>query len=232
MMHDTYYGNDQVHSVNGSGMNITHIGKSIIPTPLCNLALNNVLHVPSTQNNLISVHRFTLDNDTFIEFHPFFFLIEDQKTRRVLLCGQCKGDLYPLPSSASKFRKLVFSAIKIPLDQWHYRLGHRSRNIVPRVISKYNLPCSHIDSSDPSICDASTCAKAHQLPYSVSSSSTSVPLELLYSDVWGPAIDSFDRKKYHVSFIDDYSKFTWIYFFAISLRCLIFFLNFNSMLSA
>jgi hypothetical protein len=29
--------------------------------------------------NLMSVHQLTLDNDTFIEFHPFFFLIEDQK---------------------------------------------------------------------------------------------------------------------------------------------------------
>jgi hypothetical protein len=120
MMHDAYYGNDQVHTANGLGMDITCIGKSIIPTPLCNLALNNVLHIPSTQKNLISVHRFTLDNDTFIEFRPFFFLIKDQKMRRVLLRRQCKGGLYPLPSSASKFRKLVFSAIKIPLDRWHY----------------------------------------------------------------------------------------------------------------
>jgi hypothetical protein len=36
-------------------------------------------------------------------------------------------------------------------------------------------------------------------------------LELVYSDVWGPAIDSFGQKNYYVSFIDDYSKFTWIY---------------------
>jgi hypothetical protein len=36
-------------------------------------------------------------------------------------------------------------------------------------------------------------------------------LELVFSDVWGLAIDSFSRKKYYVSFIDDYSKFTWIY---------------------
>jgi hypothetical protein len=34
----------------------------------------NVLHVPSTHKNLILVHRFTLDNDIFIEFHPYFFL--------------------------------------------------------------------------------------------------------------------------------------------------------------
>jgi hypothetical protein len=77
-MHDAYYGNDRVHTANESGMDITRIGRSIILTPLRNLALNNVLHVPSVQKNLISVHRFTLDNDTFNEFHHFF-LIKDKK---------------------------------------------------------------------------------------------------------------------------------------------------------
>jgi hypothetical protein len=90
MMHDAYYGNDQVHTANGSGMDITCIGKSIILTPICNLALNNVLHVHSMQKNLISVHQFTLDNDTFIKFHSFF-LIKDRETWRVLLHELCKG---------------------------------------------------------------------------------------------------------------------------------------------
>jgi histone deacetylase 1/2 len=54
-------------------------------------------------------------------------------------------------------------------------------------------------------------AKVHQLPYPKSSSQSSFPLELIFSDVWGPACDSFGHKKYYVSFIDDFSKFTWIY---------------------
>jgi hypothetical protein len=76
-MHEPYHGNDQIHAANGPGMSITRIGNSIIPTPSHNLVLNNVLHVPSTHKNLISVHRFTLDNDTLIEFHLYFFLIKD-----------------------------------------------------------------------------------------------------------------------------------------------------------
>jgi hypothetical protein len=77
-MHDPYTGTDQIHAANGPGMDITHIGTFIIPTPTCNLTLNNVLHVPATHKNIISVHCFTFDNDIFIEFHPFFFLIKDQ----------------------------------------------------------------------------------------------------------------------------------------------------------
>jgi len=54
-------------------------------------------------------------------------------------------------------------------------------------------------------------AKSHQLPYPKSTSISSAPLQLVFSVVWGPAPDSVGRNKYYVSFIDDYSKFTWIY---------------------
>jgi hypothetical protein len=188
-MHDAYSGNDQIHATNDLGMDITCIGNTIIPTPTRYLVLQNVLHVPSTHKNLISIHHFALDNDTFIEFHPYFFLINDQKMRKRLLHGPCKGGLYPLPPLTSKFQKLVLSAIRIPVDRWHNRLSHR--DIVHRIISESNLPCAPFDSSSESMCDACACAKAHQLPFLVSSSHSSTPLELMFSDVWGPAIDSF-----------------------------------------
>jgi hypothetical protein len=72
--------------------------------------------------------------------------------RKVLLQGPCRGGLYPLPPSRSKFWKLVFHATKIPIDQWHSRLGHPSRDIVHRVISKNKLPCATFDSSCSSVC--------------------------------------------------------------------------------
>lgn len=54
--------------------------------------------------------------------------------------------------------------------------------------------------------------KSHQLPYSRSSSVSSFPLDFVFSDVRGAALESAGRKKYYVSFIYDYSKFTLIYF--------------------
>jgi hypothetical protein len=81
-MHGTYGGHDQIHVANESVMNIAHIDTSIIPTSTRTLTLNNVLHVPSAQKNLLSVHHFTLYNDTFIEFHPYFFFLRIQKRGR------------------------------------------------------------------------------------------------------------------------------------------------------
>jgi hypothetical protein len=115
-MHDAYNGTDQIHVPNGAGMEISHVGTYSIPTPHRNIVLNNVLHVPSACKNLISVHKFTLDNDMFIKFYPFYFLIKDRKTRKVLLHRSCKGGLYPLPPPTSKFQRLIFSAIRLFVD--------------------------------------------------------------------------------------------------------------------
>jgi histone deacetylase 1/2 len=62
-----------------------------------------------------------------------------------------------------------------------------------------------------SVCDASQRAKSRQLPYSTSHHVSTMPLELIHSDVWGPAIASSGGYKYYVSFVDDYSRFCWIY---------------------
>jgi hypothetical protein len=61
------------------------------------------------------------------------------------------------------------------------------------------------------VCDACLRAKAHHLTFPQSSSWSTTPLQLVFSDVWGPVIDPFGNKKYYVSFIDDFSKFTWLY---------------------
>jgi hypothetical protein len=53
--------------------------------------------------------------------------------------------------------------------------------------------------------------KIHQLPFSRSISVSQAPLELVHSDVWGPTPTSIRRKNYYVSFVNDFSKHTWLY---------------------
>jgi hypothetical protein len=104
----------------------------------------------------------------------------------------------------------VFSATKPSQSKWHSRLGHPSLQIVHRILSQNKLPRSR-ESSNQMVCDACQMGKAHQLPYPKLSNVSSVPLELVIYDVWGPARESVRHKKYYVSFIYDFSKFVWIY---------------------
>jgi hypothetical protein len=62
-----------------------------------------------------------------------------------------------------------------------------------------------------SVCDACEQAKSHHLSYLISTSTFKAPSVLIFSDVWGPTYDSIGRYKYYVTFIDNFSKFTWIY---------------------
>jgi histone deacetylase 1/2 len=61
------------------------------------------------------------------------------------------------------------------------------------------------------VCDACQQGKSHQLPFSLSTRVTTAPLEIIYSDVWGPAQVSTSGHQFYVSFIDAYSRFTWLY---------------------
>ena len=85
---ERYTGNEQIHTANGSGMTINHVGHTTIYTPDRELHLNNVLHVPEATKSLISASKLALDNDTFVEIHPHFFLVKDLETKRVLLRGR------------------------------------------------------------------------------------------------------------------------------------------------
>lgn len=73
-MHEKYRGHDQIYTAaNGAGMEISHIGQLIIKTPHKSLVLNGILHVPNASKTLLFVHHIALDNNVFLEFHPFFF---------------------------------------------------------------------------------------------------------------------------------------------------------------
>jgi hypothetical protein len=209
---DKYTGNDQIHTASGRDMAINHIGYSTIHTLCSQLMLNKILHVPQALKNLISVHRLASDNNIFLEFHPRFFCIKDLYTRSLLVKGPCQGGLYPLPSSSFKklafgVNKLACGVIKPSIDRWHSRLGQPATSIVQRVIKEFNLPCLVSKQTD-SVCNACKQAKSYHLPYPKSTSTSSHPLELVFSDVWGATPESVGCFKYYVSFIDDYSKFT------------------------
>jgi hypothetical protein len=61
------------------------------------------------------------------------------------------------------------------------------------------------------LCDSCQIAKSKKLSFSDSHRISTHPLELIHSDVWTSPILSLGGCKYYVIFIDDHSRFTWLY---------------------
>ena len=109
-----------------------------------------------------------------------------------------------------RFNKQAYGVTKLSTTRWHDRLGHASFSLIERLLRKNKL--TYVGERDiETIFDSCQRAKSHQLPYPISTSISTKPLQLIFSDVWGPAPSSVGRHTYYVSFIDNYNKYSWIY---------------------
>lgn len=78
------------------------------------------------------------------------------------------------------------------------------------LLSSMSLPCN---SNKINPCNHCYMAKSKHLPFPSFTTTTSSPLQLIHSDVWGPSpITSYNGFRYYIIFVDDFSRFTWVYF--------------------
>jgi hypothetical protein len=70
-------------------------------------------------------------------------------------------------------------------------------------------------------------SKSTRLLFMLSSSIANKMFNIVYSDVWGPTIESFDGYKYFIFFVDDFSFITWIYLLKFKSEVVHVFQNFH-----
>jgi transposase InsO family protein len=99
-------------------------------------------------------------------------------------------------------------------DLWHARLGHVSYHKLKMMVERSmvkGLP--GVEVRTDTVCAGCQFGKAHQLPYQQSKYRAKEPLELVHSDVFGPIKQaSISGSKYMVTFIDDFSRYVWVFF--------------------
>lgn len=239
--------------VNGSAASIHHIGKFIFPSPhnaSQPLILTNIMHVPNISKDLLSVSQFTKENNVYFEFHSDSYYVKSQRTNQVLLEGRLKYGLYTFDEikiDSSPFSvSCLSSSAQICnnsnnsgsiqqcnshgdslLSTWHAILGHASSKIVSLVLNKCKVTFS-INNMN-SVCDACCLGKSHKLPFHDSLTTYTQPLQLIYSDIWGPApMSSTNGNRYYIHFMDAYSRFTWIYLLQTKSQALASFIHFKT----
>lgn len=180
-----------------------------------------------------------MDKNVFFEYHPNSCFVKDHITKKVLLEGVADGCLHrfnllkstdlasktaaPLSSAQSmSYFATSFSnkneynshssSFACSLSIWHERLGHPSLTTVTKILSSCNILFTSNKSSN-FLCHACQLGKSHKPPFFSSNTVYSKPLALVVSDLWGPSpTPSQNGCKYYVTYVDAFSRFTWIYF--------------------
>ena len=100
------------------------------------------------------------------------------------------------------------------VDLWHARLGHVSYHKLKVMMNKSlvkGLP--QLECREDTVCAGCQYGKAHQLPYQESKFRAKEPLELVHSNVFGRVKHpSIKGMRYMVMFIDDFSRYVWVFF--------------------
>ncbi|KAG8477106.1 hypothetical protein CXB51_030102 [Gossypium anomalum] len=214
-----YSGTSELLMGNGAPTHILSVGDTVIPASSKLLRLSNVLCVPSIRKNLLSVSQFARDNDVFFEFHPTYCVVKDIQTGETLLRGRVRDGLYQFSADPTRSLPCVSAVHNVdvedspsrsdPFTLWHNRLGHPSSSVVTTVLNNCGIVTNKKSLSH--ICIACQKGKSHKLPFSLSTTEYIELFELVVSDLWGPASVACEGHLYYVSFVDMYSRFTWVY---------------------
>ena len=104
--------------------------------------------------------------------------------------------------------------VESDLNVWHKRIGHINLQKLQNMQTKgvvLGLP-SFTAKEITGVCETCQFRKQRQSPFSKERHMSKGILDVVHSDVWGPAqVATLGECRYYVTFIDDFSRHTWIY---------------------
>ena len=175
-----------------------------------NVSLRDVLYVPDLEKNLLSVRAMVK-----LGANVMFTGDKCEVTRnsKLLAVGEIVGKLYMLKIVQNEEVNIAKDESNLKL--WHYRYGHLGMDYVSKLINdKMVTGMDTVHDERNVACEGCIMGKHHRTKYPKGKAKRATkPFELVHSDVCGPmSVNSIGGSRYFVTFIDDLSRYTYVYF--------------------
>jgi transposase InsO family protein len=208
-----------VVAANHGTLTCTQRGTVTLNTERGRIHVRDVLYVPSLGVNLLSVSAI-VNAGMRVRFTKGGCRISTSRNK-LIVQAVARNNIYSIHAAPqpSESAYSVTAGTSSPLS-WvvaHGRMGHLNTRDLQALHDK-GMALGTTAPSDGSPADIDHCAgclagKSHRIPFPAQASHrASQPLELVHSDVCGHIRegDKSTPKRYIVTFIDDYSRFTWV----------------------
>eukprot|EP00253_Pinus_taeda_P007785 PITA_07785 len=172
----------------------------------------------------------TVDQDMQVQFFKNGCVIQDNKLETVAT-GVCVGNLYRLDARSIQQQAMV-AATSTNENLWHQRFGHI--NLQDLILLKNKgmvdgLPALHNVKLQ---CDGCALGKMHrdEFPMHDNRKQRDI-LELVHTDICGPMqTRSLGGAYYFLLFVDDCTRFSWVYFLSKKSQAFQYFKEFKVMI--
>ncbi|KAI3759043.1 hypothetical protein L6452_06616 [Arctium lappa] len=187
------------------------------------MTFEDVCYVDQLKYNLLSVsqvcdkqHSILFTNTEYMILAPGFKVVDESM---ILLRTPRKDNVYCLDmdnvDSDSSLNCLVSKASVDESSLWHRRMCHMNFKTMNKLVKNNlvrGLPSKVFSCDDH--CVACLKGKQHKTSHKTKEiNSISSCLQLLHMDLFGPTnVMSIGKKSYCLVIVDDYSRFTWVYF--------------------
>ena len=215
-LHDFEKLSSHVSVANGKGAEVLGKGK-------INLFSKNIesdaLYIPSFPFQLLSVGRIVRTLHCLAIFSPYNVIFQDISTKMKIGEGVFLNGLYYVSKPFLAFQASSSSSFDHLL--WHHRLAHPSEKVLSILFPSFSQQVHN--------CEVCHFSKFTRLPFNSSASRACNPFEIIHSDIWGPVLKSFDGFRYFVTFVDDFTRITWLYLLKFKSEVFDVFKNFHDL---
>ena len=209
----------------GNHQHLTAIGVGTLHVTLpsgAKVNIYNVYHIPGLSRNILSVTTATSTGSSIEFFHDsctIHFKLPNGEFEVIKLPQ--KDRLYPLAISMSNPHFVIchtsIHSLHMPKTvstlMWHYRFGHINSVTLHRMV-KDKLCVGLPPYLNPiELCEGCILGKSSHKSHKTSLNKSTQLNQLVHSDLCGPMeTSSLTNSHYFLTFIDDFSRYTTVYF--------------------
>ncbi|KAL8157708.1 hypothetical protein AgCh_002420 [Apium graveolens] len=182
-----------------------------------NVIIDEFALVDGLKHNLLTISQLC-DRGNTVSFNSEACIVTSKKDNKVVLTGVRKGNVYLADFSSTDAESITYLFSKTSVvESWLYnkKLSHLNFKTMNDLVKKdivRGMPL--VEFIGDGLCDACQKGKKKKVSFSKKlESAIDEPLQLLHMELFGPVnVLSISRKRYCLVIVDDFSKFSWVYF--------------------
>lgn len=198
----------EITTANNAKLQVECMGKSKMKLDDETVEVNDILHIPKLSANLLSVYKLVCRGNKVV-FDADGCKIFN-KANKLLVLIKPENGIYKL---CAPIESICMIANETNAMLWHRRFGHVNYGTLCKLNDAVDGICVNGDDAQIKQCKVCDLGKQHRNPFPISETRSTKILELIHTDLCGPMENkSIGGARYMLTFTDDFSRKTFLYF--------------------